>query len=168
MSFGSQTPKDARDAMLPEDWAALSPLVDAVLDLPDAEREARIVELTGGDADRAVALRAMVADCEREMPGLDVPAGEQFAQLIADEPEQELPDLLGDRYRIERELGRGGMARVFLALDTKHNRQVAVKVIRPGLAASLGRERFLRSAPAGAGTAAGRDGRGAAAAEREQ
>ena len=144
MSFGSQTPKDARDAMLPEDWAALSPLVDAVLDLPDAEREARIVELTGGDADRGTALRAMVADCEREMPKLDVPAGEQFAQLIADEPEQQLPDLLGDRYRIEREIGRGGMARVFLAVDAKHNRKVAVKVIRPELAASLGRERFLR------------------------
>ena len=52
--------------------------------------------------------------------------------------------LLGDRYRIEREIGRGGMARVFLALETKHNRNVAVKVIRPDLAASLGRERFLR------------------------
>ena len=52
--------------------------------------------------------------------------------------------LFCDRYRIEREIGRGGMARVFLALDTRHNRDVAVKVIRPDLAASLGRERLLR------------------------
>ena len=58
--------------------------------------------------------------------------------------DRSLPDLLGDRYRIVRELGHGGMARVYLATDIKHNRQVAVKVIRPDLAASLGRERFLR------------------------
>ncbi len=144
MSFGSQTPKEGRDGILPEGWAALSPLVNVVLDAPVAEREARIVELSNGDASRADALRALVADCERDTPPLDVPAPEQFAGLIADEPEQPLPELLGDRYRIARELGRGGMARVFLALDTKHDRHVAVKVIRPDLAASLGRERFLR------------------------
>ena len=141
-------PSDAsgkeRERILPDDWTALSPLVDAVLDLPSADRDARILELTDGDTARAAALRALVADCEREMPKLEVPAPEQFAQLIADEPDQALPDVLGDRYRIQREIGRGGMARVFLALDTKHNRKVAVKVIRPDLAASLGRERFLR------------------------
>ncbi len=48
------------------------------------------------------------------------------------------------RYRIERELGRGGMATVFLAHDPKHGRLVAVKVFRPGLATSVGAERFLR------------------------
>ncbi len=144
MDVPSEASGHEGERILPDGWTAFSPLVDAVLDLPVAEREARILELTNGDADRAATLRAMVADCEREMPKLDVPAAEQFAQLIADEPEQPLPDLLGDRYRIERELGRGGMARVFLALDTKHNRKVAVKVIRPDLAASLGRERFLR------------------------
>ena len=51
---------------------------------------------------------------------------------------------LADRYRVERELGRGGMATVFLALDLKHDRPVAVKVLRPELAAALGPERFLR------------------------
>jgi serine/threonine-protein kinase len=51
---------------------------------------------------------------------------------------------LAPRYAIERELGRGGMATVYLAHDTKHNRQVAVKVLRPELAAILGAERFLR------------------------
>jgi eukaryotic-like serine/threonine-protein kinase len=55
-----------------------------------------------------------------------------------------LPDLLGGRYRITREIGHGGMARVYLAHDIKHARDVAVKVIRAELAASLGRERFLR------------------------
>ncbi len=48
------------------------------------------------------------------------------------------------RYAIERELGSGGMATVFLAADLKHRRQVAIKVLRPELAAALGPDRFLR------------------------
>ena len=51
---------------------------------------------------------------------------------------------LADRYRIERELGAGGMATVYLAEDLKHHRRVALKVLRPELAAALGPERFLR------------------------
>ncbi len=51
---------------------------------------------------------------------------------------------LTDKYAIERELGRGGMATVYLAEDLKHKRKVAVKVLRPDLAATLGPERFLR------------------------
>jgi serine/threonine-protein kinase len=49
---------------------------------------------------------------------------------------------LADRHRIERELGSGGMATVYLAHDRKHERKVAVKVLRPELAAALGPERF--------------------------
>jgi len=51
---------------------------------------------------------------------------------------------LADRYWIERELGRGGMATVFLAEDLKHHRRVAIKVLDPELAAAIGPERFLR------------------------
>jgi len=50
---------------------------------------------------------------------------------------------LADRYRIERELGQGGMATVYLAQDVRHDRKVAVKVLHPDLAAALGAERFL-------------------------
>ncbi|MEP7326923.1 MAG: protein kinase [Gemmatimonadota bacterium] len=50
---------------------------------------------------------------------------------------------MADRYRIERELGAGGMATVYLAQDLKHDRKVAVKVLRPELAAVIGAERFL-------------------------
>ena len=45
---------------------------------------------------------------------------------------------LGDRYRIERQIGEGGMATVYLARDVKHGRKVAIKVLRPELAARLG------------------------------
>jgi serine/threonine protein kinase len=62
-----------------------------------------------------------------------------------------MPDLLarltqafGDRYEIERELGSGGMATVFLARDRKHDRRVALKVLKPELTAALGTDRFPR------------------------
>jgi eukaryotic-like serine/threonine-protein kinase len=55
-----------------------------------------------------------------------------------------LQDALADRYRLERKLGEGGMATVYLAEDLKHQRKVAVKVLRPELAHALGPERFLR------------------------
>ena len=55
-----------------------------------------------------------------------------------------LPTSLAERYTIERELGRGGMAIVYLAHDVRHDRSVALKIMLPELAASLGKERFLR------------------------
>src|SRR4026209_1381611 len=59
-------------------------------------------------------------------------------------PSQRLRDALAGRYAVDREGGRGGMATVYLAQDLKHERQVALKVLHPELAASLGPERFLR------------------------
>jgi TolB-like protein len=60
---------------------------------------------------------------------------------VADVPGQ-LASALHDRYRIERELGAGGMATVYLARDLKHDREIALKVLRPELAAIIGAERF--------------------------
>ena len=54
-----------------------------------------------------------------------------------------LSTALADRYRIERHLGEGGMANVYLAEDLRHDRKVAIKVLRPELAAVIGAERFL-------------------------
>src|SRR5881396_606009 len=65
------------------------------------------------------------------------------AALVADLLET-LRDALADRYAVERELGRGGMATVFLAEDLKHHRSVAIKVLHADLTAALGAERFLR------------------------
>ncbi|MGH7583669.1 MAG: protein kinase domain-containing protein, partial [Gemmatimonadales bacterium] len=58
--------------------------------------------------------------------------------------QDQLQTALGDRYMVEREVGRGGMATVYLAKDLRHNRDVALKVLHPELALSLGPERFLR------------------------
>ena len=61
---------------------------------------------------------------------------------------ERLAAALSDRYRIERELGAGGMATVYLAEDLKHKRRVALKVLKPELAAVLGAERFVMPVPA--------------------
>ena len=55
-----------------------------------------------------------------------------------------LKEALADRYRLERALGAGGMATVYLANDVRHNRKVAIKVMHPELAALIGAARFLK------------------------
>ena len=59
------------------------------------------------------------------------------------DPITRLNAALEGRYAIEREIAQGGMATVYLALDVKHNRNVALKVLKPELAAVVGAERFL-------------------------
>src|SRR5881296_854182 len=75
-------------------------------------------------------------------------AQSRFQDISTSSPLTDLPAALAaglrDRYVLERELGRGGMATVYLARDVRHRRAVAVKVLRPELAAVLGPERFLR------------------------
>jgi serine/threonine-protein kinase len=70
-----------------------------------------------------------------------IPAGDHEPRRAVND---RLNSALAGRYAIERELGAGGMATVYLAHDLKHDRQVAIKVLRVELAESLGRERFLR------------------------
>ena len=65
------------------------------------------------------------------------------ASLTVPSQTDRLNEALAGRYRIERELGQGGMATVYLAQDLRHNRKVALKVLRPELAAVIGAERFL-------------------------
>src|SRR2546429_3342897 len=73
-------------------------------------------------------------------------ASARLADLLA-----RLQSAVADRYAFERELGRGGMATVYLAQDLKHHRKVAIKVLQPELAAALGPERFLREIEIAAG-----------------
>jgi serine/threonine-protein kinase len=63
---------------------------------------------------------------------------------VVSDAARRLAAALSDRYRIERELGAGGMATVYLAHDLKHERKVALKVLKPALAAVLGAERFVQ------------------------
>jgi tetratricopeptide (TPR) repeat protein len=126
----------------PHDWQRLAPLIDRLLDAGDDQRPALLDELAEGDAGRRQDLARLVEECERPDPLLDHPA-EALATLLVDEGIP-VPGLLAGRYRIVRELGRGGMAVVYLAGDLRHAREVAVKVVRPEVATVLGRDRFLR------------------------
>ncbi len=65
--------------------------------------------------------------------------------------QQRLESGLGSRYTLDRELGQGGMAIVFLAQDLRHDRKVALKVLRPDLSAAIGADRFLREIKLAAG-----------------
>jgi serine/threonine protein kinase len=64
--------------------------------------------------------------------------------VLMPDPSTAFTEAVRGRYAVEREVGAGGMATVYLALDVRHNRHVAIKVLKPDLAASLGAERFLK------------------------
>ena len=127
----------------PDQWQQLESLVDALLDTPPERRAALLAEVSGGDPDRRAELERLVAECERAYPLLDRPAIERFGDLAA-APLLRESQVVAGRYRVIRELARGGMASVYLARDLKHDRDVAVKVVRGELAAALGGGRFLR------------------------
>src|SRR5438094_180810 len=126
-----------------ERWQVLEPLLDAVLELAPSERPAYLDKHCRGDAALRADLRSLLAACELGTTILAMPAVVTYAPLLADEA-AEMPRLLGNRYRIVREIGRGGMATVYLADDPKHGRQVAVKALHTDVARLIGRERFAR------------------------
>ena len=126
-----------------DDWAKISSIVDALLDVPPAERPARIAELSARDPARRAELERLLEECEREITLLERPAAERFASLLDDELAP-FPDVLAERYRVTREIGRGGMATVYLAHDLKHARDVAVKVVHPALRSAFAAERFAQ------------------------
>src|SRR6476660_5266218 len=80
--------------------------------------------------------------CKPGSDRVDADHGSTMTGGIADAAAR-LGIALADRYRIERELGQGGMATVYLAHDLKHDRKVAIKVLKPELAAVLGADRFV-------------------------
>ncbi|HTK54865.1 MAG TPA: protein kinase [Gemmatimonadaceae bacterium] len=124
-------------------WSQLSSLLDALLDTPPERRAEVITQLSSGDPARRAELERLVAELGREAPLIDAPVVERFGALLED-PAAGFPEVLADRYRLTREIGRGGMATVYLARDLRHSRDVAVKVVSPMLASALGGDRFLR------------------------
>ncbi len=140
------SPPAAGTARPQDEWPRLEPLIDALLDAAPGERAALLVQLSRGDAVLHAQLARLIDGCERPHPLLDRPAAERFAGLMAGlvDDAVSFPPSLRARYQDAREVGRGGMAVVFLSRDVKHGRDVAVKVVRAELAAAMGRERFLR------------------------
>ncbi len=124
-----------------EQWSVLDPLLDAALEICPDEREEWVDRACGGDAELAAELMALLSACDLSDEFLTAPAAVAYAPLLN---EPELPDELGGRYRIVREIGRGGMATVYLADDLRHGRQVAVKAVHSNIARSIDRARFVR------------------------
>jgi tetratricopeptide (TPR) repeat protein len=132
----------------PERRRRIDDLFDEVLDLPSEARAARLREAAVQDPETAREVRSLLAAADRQgildrdpSPALE----DGLSQLLSDD------DRLGERveaalggYRITRELGRGGMAVVYLAWEAKHERPVVLKVLRPEVAALYGVDRFLQ------------------------
>ncbi|CAA9340811.1 MAG: hypothetical protein AVDCRST_MAG40-2390, partial [uncultured Gemmatimonadaceae bacterium] len=139
--------------MSPERWRAVNALLQAALTRAPAERSGFVADACGADAalrrEVESLLRVTVDDdfLERS-PGIALPASSGAGDPVPapedhDAPPQALA-ALADRYAVERVLGRGGMATVWLARDLRHRRLVAVKVLHEDLSAALGPERFLK------------------------
>jgi serine/threonine-protein kinase len=127
-----------------DEWRVLGPLVDAALDTTPERRAQFIADACRGDAAMMARLRQLVEECEQSDMVLDAGAIERFSFLLDDdETVPRFPATLAGRYRVDREIGRGGWAIVFLAHDTAHDRPVAVKVLRPSARARVGAARFL-------------------------
>ena len=122
-------------------WARMMELFDQARDLEAGAREAWLDAVCADDPSLKTELERMLA-ADGGAPGiLDRPvevSEEDSAPVLAGE--------LADQYQIERELGEGGMARVFLAHESKHGRRVVLKVLKPEVASQFGHERFLREA----------------------
>lgn len=137
----------------PARWRTVSDIVDAALELPREAREA-FVTRASPNADLRAEVHRLLRACDRSSGFLDGAASAFAAPLLGDDPDPgarddatsltRLRQSLAGRYVIEGELGRGGMAIVYRARDQKRDREVAVKLLRPQLAAALGAERFLR------------------------
>jgi TolB-like protein len=128
--------------MTRERWRAVDAVVRGALALPPDARAAFVAEACGGDA----SLRREVEELLAVRTGdfLARPAAAVFADAAGEAMRARLSAALGGRYAVERELGRGGMATVYLARDQRHHRPVALKVLGADLAAALGARRFLR------------------------
>ena len=152
-------------------WAEVRAAAEVVLSLPPAARAAYLDQACGSDAALRADVEEQVAACERaeQSSFLGEPAAGYAAPLLSPSggmsgsgpardgatsgsgdagrrgtAETALRRALVGRYDVERELGRGGMATVYLAHDRRHGRRVAVKVLDPSLGASMSAERFLR------------------------
>ena len=130
--------------MTPERWRAVDAVLHAALACEPSQRDALVTEACGDDEELLREVSSLLGAHDRGGNFLERPAVEILASGNATSSlTTRLANVLAGRYQIEREIGRGGMATVHLARDMRHDRRVAIKVLREELAAAVGAERFL-------------------------
>ena len=135
-----------------ERWLLLEPLIDAVLDLAPDRRPAFYDEVAATDPELRAELERLVERSGEDDALFSTAAAERLALLFDGTPApsltadvlSQLQSSLGAVYTLERELGGGGMSRVFLAHEAELGRRVVIKVLTPELAAGMNAERFDR------------------------
>ena len=155
----ADSPRGDAVSLTPQYWARLRALVEETLLLPVDTRDVFLAASCGDDHALRARVARLVASCERPEKSWDFlarPASELAAPMLAAD-QRVMADLarhaeaplaafraaLADRYVVGEELGRGGMATVYVAEDLRHARRVALKTLDPQLGAMLGAKRFL-------------------------
>ncbi|HEV8363554.1 MAG TPA: serine/threonine-protein kinase, partial [Gemmatimonadaceae bacterium] len=129
--------------MTPERWRMVEAILRGALNFERAQRDAFVAEACGENEELRREVASLLAAHDPADDFLERPAAEVFADANVVPLSMRLAKALAGRYRIEREIGRGGMATVHLAFDLRHERRVAIKVLREELAAAVGADRFL-------------------------
>ena len=148
MTDGGEAP--ARPPMTPEAWSRLEPLVDAALELPPERRQAYIEAIAASDSTLAAALEHLIGLATRGDSLFEAAAAERSALLASTRSTADgqlivqLQASLGTNYEVEREIGGGGMSRVFVARELSLGRSVVIKVLPSDLAAGVSADRFAR------------------------
>jgi serine/threonine-protein kinase len=130
--------------MTPERWRAVDAILQQALASEPARRRAFVADACAGDADLLREVSSLLAADDLADEFLERPAAEALGVLAAPPRQAErLAMALVGRYEIEGEIAQGGMSTVYLARDVRHDRRVAIKVLRQELAAAVGADRFL-------------------------